>query len=151
MKYIAHRGNLLGPNTKLENLPPYIDDAINKSFDVEIDLWLKHNMLFLGHDEPMYMVTEHWLRTRISKLWIHCKNYLALEYCVSELNDANYFFHNVDDYTLTSKGYVWIYPNKPNIKNGICVLPEWSCDINNFIIEQPLVGVCSDYIQLLKR
>ena len=38
MKIISHRGNISGPDPKNENLPSYIDKALNQGLDVEIDL-----------------------------------------------------------------------------------------------------------------
>ena len=34
MHLIAHRGNISGPNPKRENTPEYIEEAIEKGFDV---------------------------------------------------------------------------------------------------------------------
>ena len=38
MKLIAHRGNIHGENPSEENKPEYIDAAIDKGYDVEIDV-----------------------------------------------------------------------------------------------------------------
>ena len=35
---ISHRGNVTGPNSDRENHPDYIDRAIEKGFDVEVDI-----------------------------------------------------------------------------------------------------------------
>ena len=45
MVLISHRGNLEGKNIELENDPTYIDSAIEKGFDVEIDLWVDNDGL----------------------------------------------------------------------------------------------------------
>lgn len=149
MFYIAHRGNLLGPNPEQENSPDYIDSAIEENFHVEIDLWSENGTLFLGHDNPTYEISWRWLRQRKYFLWVHCKNYEALSFCVKD-KTLDYFFHNIDDYTITSKGYIWIYPGKPEVENGICVLPEWNSDLDNMVFDSKLVGICSDYIQKYK-
>ena len=39
MFYISHRGNLKGPDRQNENKIEYINNALKKNFDVEIDLW----------------------------------------------------------------------------------------------------------------
>ena len=47
MFFISHRGNLKGPNKDEENKIEYIDKALKKNFDVEIDLWfVKKNFFF---------------------------------------------------------------------------------------------------------
>jgi|TARA_B100000959_G_C14826137_1_gene559891 hypothetical protein len=55
--------------------------------------------------------------------------------------DIHCFWHQKDDVTLTSKGYMWTYPGKLLTDNSITVLPE----INNDIPKKCL-GICSDYI-----
>ena len=50
MILISHRGNLNGPKPLMENSPAYIEIAIKKNFHVEIDVWIKKNNLYLGHD-----------------------------------------------------------------------------------------------------
>ena len=56
MFFISHRGNLYGPNKKEENKVDYINEAIKKKFDVEIDLWFVKNNFYLGHDEPKHKI-----------------------------------------------------------------------------------------------
>lgn len=143
---ISHRGNTQGSNKSEENHPNYIDKAIAKGFDVEIDLWgLKHGGLpFLGHDHGQYPINFEWLETRSQKLWIHCKDIYALDICFS--NNWHYFFHKDDTYTLTSKGFVWGYPGSiPSLNNFIKVLPEVeeSVDLN---VLAKVSGICSDKI-----
>ena len=41
MILISHRGNLKGINPQRENEPLYIVEALEKGFDVEIDVWWK--------------------------------------------------------------------------------------------------------------
>lgn len=48
MKFIAHRGNVFGPNIELENSPNYIYEAISMGYDVEVDLWVDHGNFFFG-------------------------------------------------------------------------------------------------------
>jgi hypothetical protein len=141
MILISHRGNIDGKQTNLENNPNYVDNAINLGYDVEIDVWLFNSEFYLGHDEPQFLISFDWLEKRKNKIWIHCKN---LD-CVSFLNDYNkdfnYFWHQTDDLTLTSFGYMWVYPGKQPIKNSISVLPE----INNDNVSK-CIGICSDVI-----
>ena len=49
------------------------------------------------------------------------------------------FFHQEDDVTLTSKGYLWTYTGKQLTENSIAVLP-------NDEITKKIAGVCSDFI-----
>ena len=141
MILISHRGNLDGKKEKLENHPDYIEDAIKKGFDVEIDVWFINNNFFLGHDKPQFKVNSKFLENR--KLWCHSKNSDALKE-LSKLN-CHFFWHNTDDYTITSRGFIWIYPGKPILKNGICVKAE---KIKNIYFD--CKGICSDFIESYK-
>ena len=78
MILISHRGNINGRFESYENEPNYIDLAIKKGFDVEIDIWYKDKLLWLGHDIPQYGVNIDWLKNRLPNLWIHCKNIDAM-------------------------------------------------------------------------
>lgn len=127
-KIISHRGNLHGPNPTLENKPTYIEETIKLGYDVEIDVWYK-NGWYLGHNYPQYKVTRKWLMDHAYGLWIHCKNLDALYAFVSKdnhigISSPNYFWHQEDDFTLTSHGFIWTYPNKQLTRLSICVLPE---------------------------
>ena len=144
MKLISHRGNINGKFKSYENEPNYIDKAILQGYDVEVDIWMLEGSLYLGHDEPQYGITQHWLNQRVDKLWIHCKNIEAVEW-FSLIQSFNYFWHQEDTLTLTSKGYIWAYPGKQPIKNSIAVMPEI---YNDSVIQ--CLGICSDYIQNYK-
>lgn len=145
---ISHRGNLNGRLPHRENEPAYIQEAIDAGYSVEIDMRVCGNDVWLGHDNSQYQVTLEWLQERQGYLWIHCKNREALEFCLS--HNLHCFWHDTDDYTMTSSGYVWAYPGKS--KAGvltILVMPElhWSVDL---IKQQPCFGVCSDYVAQIK-
>ena len=143
MILISHRGNINGPNPELENKPEYIDTAIYLGYDVEIDVQMIDNEIYLGHDRPQYKINIEWIYVRINKFWVHCKNIEAIEFFsyIENNNKINYFWHQEDTVTLTSKRYVWAFPGKQPIKNSVAVLPEVYKDPIN-----QCAGVCSDYI-----
>ena len=145
MRLISHRGNIDGRIEKRENSLIYIDEAIYLSYDVEIDIWMIAEELFLGHDSPQHKVEVSWIKDRAHRLWLHCKNTKALEFFNQHDYDVNYFWHQEDVATLTSKKCIWAYPGMQPIKNSIAVLPELC---NDNISE--CFGVCSDYIKKYK-
>jgi hypothetical protein len=148
--YIAHRGNLTGPNPEKENLPEYIVEAIDKGCHVEVDVWCIKNELYLGHDAPQYKIDECFLLQRHKVLWIHCKNLEALDYLLKYRN-LNVFVHDKDMATLTSHNYVWTYPGcKYYPKNSICVMPEWEVSDITHTEPQNYIGVCSDHVESIK-
>jgi hypothetical protein len=141
MILISHRGNINGRIEEAENRPDYIDDAIELGYDVEVDIWVIEGTFYLGHDEQQYGVTLDWLNKRKDKLWIHCKNIEAVEFFNLLFETYNYFWHQEDTVTLTSKGFIWAYPGKQPITRSIAVMPE----LFNDDISQCL-GICSDHI-----
>ena len=146
MILISHRGNINGKLESYENEPNYIDLAISKGYEVEVDVWYVDGVLYLGHDKPQYDVDFRWFRDRITKLWIHCKNIEALNYFKNCGYELNYFWHQEDDVTITSSGYFWTYPGKKLTKNSIAVMPETK-EFENIEIAS---GICSDYIEKYK-
>jgi hypothetical protein len=144
MILISHRGNLNGKILEQENKQEYIDTALNLGFDVEIDIRYSDGNLYLGHDVSKYLINLKWLMDRKHKLWIHCKNHQAIEYLNGK--DLNWFWHDNDDMTLTSKGFIWSHPKIQPLKNSIAVLPDnYKWNLKNCI------GICSDHINQYKK
>jgi hypothetical protein len=141
MILIAHRGNINGPNPIEENKPEYLLSTIEKGYHVELDLWYINNKLYLGHDNPQYNINIEFLLSNKDKIFCHCKNIQALHYMIKNSHDIEYFFHDNDDYVLTSKNHIWTFPGKELTKNSICVMPEW-------VGKKPIncYGICSDKI-----
>jgi|TARA_B100000315_G_C14499987_1_gene551857 hypothetical protein len=136
MILISHRGNLNG-KSNMENRPGYIHKALGQDFDVEIDVWwFGDGGYWLGHDKPQYHVDENFLEN--PRLWCHAKNIDAL-YKMNINSLIHCFWHQEDDVTLTSRGYLWTYPGKQLTSKSIAVLPEGK-------IPDDIAGVCSDYI-----
>jgi hypothetical protein len=140
MILISHRGNINGKFESYENEPNYIDSAINQGYDVEVDVWYIDGLIYLGHDKPQYGIDFRWIRDRVNKLWVHCKNVESLNWIRN--TSLHYFWHEQDTLTLTSKNHMWVYPGKQPIIGSIAVMPEiHNDDISNCL------GVCSDFIK----
>jgi len=145
MILISHRGNISRAIPERENDPRYISEAIANGFNVEVDVWFINGKFKLGHDKPTYDFPYQLLELQSNKLWIHCKNLEAIiQFNILDQPGIylNYFWHQEDDVTLTSKGYIWAYPGKQPIKNSIAVMPE----LNKDDLTQA-IGICSDYIK----
>ena len=150
MRYIAHRGLFEGPDLEKENSPNQIMDALGNGFDVEVDLRYLDNNFFLGHDDSQYKISQDFLVKNIEKLWIHCKNSACLD-VIASIKNANYFWHQEDDYTLTSKNFIWVYPGQPLPPNSVMVMPEWNANIDSLKLDSNLYGVCSDFVGKLRK
>lgn len=146
MKLIAHRGLLKGPDTKKENHPDQIMEAVNLGFECEIDLRVENSILFLGHDEPQYQIDIDFLLDQ--PFWIHAKNLNAL-YWLSNTK-FNYFWHQEDDFILTSHGFIWTFPGKPLTDRSVCVMPELN-DPTFDSLDLNCLGICSDYMLQIKN
>jgi len=138
MLLISHRGNLNGIQKKRENSPTYINEALSKGYDVEVDVRFTDDKFFLGHDTNQYKVNKEFLENK--RIWCHAKTVEAL--MALEKTNAHYFWHQEDDYTITSKGFIWTYPGKKLFLKSICVLPE---KFNYKKIK--CSGICSDFIE----
>jgi len=138
---IAHRGNTNGRVEELENSPDYVEYALGLGYDVEIDLWVIDGEIYLGHDSPSYKVDFSWLKNNSDRMWVHCKNIEAIIFLQSAGENINYFWHENDKVTLTSKNFIWAFPGSQPIQNSIAVLPE----INDDNVSS-CVGICSDFI-----
>tara|TARA_R110000824_G_scaffold63133_2_gene166367 strand:+ start:777 stop:1163 length:387 start_codon:yes stop_codon:yes gene_type:complete len=104
---VAHRGNTRGKNPSDENSPKYVKETLAKGFHVEVDVWLFNKEWFLGHDDPRYPIAEEFLEN--DKLVCHAKNEDALHRMLKNKN-IHCFWHENDFLTITSKGWVWKYP-----------------------------------------
>ena len=153
MKLIAHRGNVTGPDPSKENNPDYIQQAVDQGYDVEVDVRYStvDNFLYLGHDEPQYKVDWYWVSSLKERLWVHCKNIEALYEFSRGTSGFNYFWHQEDNFTLTSKNYIWTYPNKAYTPLSVIVMPELNKNLDNFVDMRAYncFGICSDYVGYL--
>lgn len=150
MKFIAHRGNISGPNPEKENSIPYIQYALSKGFDVEIDLRYIGGKWFLGHDFGQYPVEFSFIWKHRINLWCHAKNLEAL-YELLKYPAINCFWHQEDYYTITSKRFIWVYPGRELLPKSICVMPERAkYSVENL---KQCSGICSDnldkYLQIV--
>tara|TARA_R100000808_G_C2154909_1_gene166402 strand:+ start:5197 stop:5652 length:456 start_codon:yes stop_codon:yes gene_type:complete len=151
MILIAHRGNTEGPQPEKENHPDYIDKAISLGYDVEVDIWGSFDTkLYLGHDTLQYEVEPEWIFKRVNKLWLHAKNIQALFSFSQQAMGACIFWHQKDDYTLTSNGFLWTYPGAILTPKSICVMPEKVPETYNEQDLKNCAGVCSDFISRYK-
>jgi len=143
MKIISHRGNLNGSDKSIENSPIHIQNIIdNYNLDVEIDVWyFETGQWFLGHDFPQYSIEDYFLLHNADKIWCHAKNLQALLHL--KFLNVNYFWHQNDDFTLTSNGFIWTYPNMPVTINSVIVDLSENWITKNY----KCYAICADYIK----
>lgn len=145
MIYIAHRGLFNGPNPLLENNPEQVEEAIRQGYQCEVDLWIDDG-LKLGHDDAQYSINESWLN---DSMWIHAKNIEALLWLTSTKH--KFFWHEVDQFTLTSNGYIWSFPGCKLTEHSIMVMPEHTDITLENTRQVNCYGICSDFINKIKE
>ena len=136
---ISHRGNLTGKKPERENTPDYINAALAQDYKCEVDVFGYQNKLYLGHDNAQIETTINYLQQ--DGIIAHAKNLDALAIMLQA--NIHCFYHHNDDYTLTSRNWIWAFPGLPGtlVYPCIAVLPEnYATDVTNFD------GVCSDFI-----
>jgi len=148
MIFISHRGNIEGIVSERENSPDYIDEAIKAGYEVEIDVRCKEGSLFLGHDYAQHPITLSWLLYRKNDLWLHIKDYESL--FIIDGHDLRYFWHQQDDFTLTSDGYIWSHDFKNKMTHR-CIVPLLSLSEVKEYSQTDFYAVCSDYVESCVR
>ena len=140
---ISHRGNTRGVDI-LENKPEFIDRAITKGYDVEVDIRYVDQTFYLGHDTPDYIVDTKWIQNRSKNIWFHCKNlYAAIK--LEKMGNIKYFCHSLDPFTtIKPVGLFWVHDLNLKINNS-CVIPLLSeQDIEKYNGQQPY-AICTDF------
>lgn len=152
MRLISHRGNLAGPIPERENKPDYIQEAIDKGYDVEIDVRLNTVGMFLGHDTPDYGTTLEWLLDRKESLWVHAKDFNSLDLLLAQ--GMRVFYHQLEKHTIIGNTrIIWSHDiSEADLRSIIPVIGE--SDVVSFMAEgrteAPFYGICSDFVESLK-
>jgi len=172
---ISHRGNQFGPALFLqdENTWNSIQNAVKFGFHVEIDLWHVHENEIkenkenkenkekefkCGHESHWWSIlTFEQIHQYRHQLWIHTKSIPMLsqliqynQKCIGQDKDQqwHYFFHQQDDVTLTSDGWMWTFP-RPHLyldpDHSIAVLPEYHPQTLIKCKQNEVKGICTDY------
>jgi hypothetical protein len=144
MIIISHRGYENGEEKSIENKPIQINKMLKNQYHVEIDVWKTQEGLYLGHDYPKYKIKIDFLKRE--GLWCHAKNPQALQYMLR--NNIHCFWHQSDDYTVTSKNFIWAYPGyQTNGLKTVLLYPERFPIINY----KKYYAICTDYPKQYKE
>ena len=138
MLAIAHRGNFDGPS-KFENEPNHVLKTWRMGYDVEVDVSYIDGKFYLGHDTPDYEVDSSFLQ--MTGVWCHAKTIEAL-HAMLDYEGINCFWHQEDDFTLTSKNYIWTYPGKFGTRRSVIVDLHKNWILKNY---SGVFGICTDY------
>mgnify|MGYP001254295036 FL=1 len=139
MRLISHRGNLDGPQ-ECDNVISTLEE-VSKEMLVEVDVWYMQHGWYLGHDGPERAVSFDFIAN--PNFILHAKNLQAL--CKLTGTNLHYFWHQEDDFTLTSKQLIWTYPRKEVTPRSIIV-----CQTAEEAVEystKDVWGICTDFIK----
>lgn len=146
MIFISHRGNIDQIIPERENSPDYIDEAIAQGYDVEMDIRLINNELFLGHDHPDYAIGLQWLLDRKNFLWVHTKNFAALSFLIDQ--DLRIFYHQKENHTIIHNCNI-IWSHELSEANEKSIIPLLSIDNIYNWNKRNVYGICSDFVNKL--
>jgi hypothetical protein len=107
IQFIAHRGNITGPEPTFENRIEYLLHAYDTCGGIECDIQMHNGQLYFGHDDPQEIVSPDLIMQ--DNWFCHAKDLDSLS-ALLELG-AHTFWHQKDTVTLTSKGFIWCYPH----------------------------------------
>ena len=127
MLIISHRGNMEGPYVEnhIGIIKRQMIDYPDPKLFFEVDVWwwrdVDHTDKFMiGHDKPMYRGVDIEFLTN-PKIICHAKNLQTFQRLLQI--QAHCFLHDKDEAALTSRGWIWKYPeilNQDGTLAGIC-------------------------------
>lgn len=148
MRFISNCGNTTGPDLAQENMPEYVQKALDQDFHVVVDVWIVPTedttkfQLSLGANSPQYPVPLELLQNE--KVIARCKNLQTLQILMDNK------VHCVLDSTstqLTTQNLIWNGPGvRQIVPNTIVNMPEILTTNYAGILPSIKEGICSNYI-----
>jgi len=143
IEIISHRGNTDGPQKK-DNVASKLEQTA-KNMLVEVDVWNIDKQWYLGHDAPEAETSIYFISNK--NFILHAKNLQALDYLTD--TDLHYFWHQEDDFTLTSNNLIWTYPNGEVTTKSIIVCQTLE-EVETYK-DEDIWGLCTDYVEDARR
>lgn len=143
-QFIAHRGNTQGSQPTFENRIEYLLHAYDICGAVEVDIQSHNDKMYFGHDEPQELVSIDLIMQ--DNWFCHAKDLESLGKLLKL--GAHTFWHQKDTVTLTSRGYIWCYPDVYLIDERAIWL-----DFENKFTDMEMIGgwgLCSDRYPLIR-
>jgi len=143
IEIISHRGNTSGPQKK-DNIASKLEQTA-KNMLVEVDVWNIDKQWYLGHDAPEAETSIHFISNK--NFILHAKNLQALTYLTD--TDLHYFWHQEDDFTLTSNNLIWTYP-KGEVTTKSIIVCQTLEEVAKYK-DEDIWGLCTDYAEDARR
>ena len=146
MILISHRGNINGVEGK-ENHPDYIDRAIEKGYDVEIDVRQDNRTgYYLGHEQMKHHLEKSGLIGLKQNLSRPAQDFGSLEILLILV--LRVFYHDKELHTIIGNTQViWSHNIEEASQNSIIPLLELDkLQVWKDMIDEDVYGICSDYV-----
>lgn len=142
---ISHRGNTDGMNPVRENSVSYIKEALEKGYQVMVDLWLvgtEH--LAMGTERALHAVDLAFLKE--NNVICHAQTVETLEFLLA--HEVHCFYATGADHrALTNGGLIWTQGDPKITQRCIMAMPEWFIPDLSSLAHIKCSGICSDRIQ----
>jgi hypothetical protein len=144
VRILAHRANYDGPGSG-ENSRDALDACVSLGFEVELDIWARGEVLWVGHDDPLWPCDPAHLRS--IPVLAHAKNIEAAAALAA--SNVPFFCLDGDDFGMCSTGEIWTNYGAPAVASSIVCSPELvGADepITAFLARhRHVAGVCTDH------
>lgn len=140
VKFIAHRGNIAGPQPTFENTDGYLKHAYANDCFVEVDIIKYQDKLYYGHDDPKQLADLEFLFN--PGVYCHAK---TLDTLIALLDmKLTCFWHENDQVTLTSDDKIWCYPGHHPVHHSAIWLDLHNKPLPKENLDK-IYAVCGDY------
>jgi hypothetical protein len=144
---ISNKGNINGIVPERENSIQYVQEALDLGFLVVVDVFLiGQNQVATGCEVPQYSTTVEFLKN--TNIICRAQSIECLEFLLS--NQVHCFYHKHDRCSLTNGGLLWTRPGSNITKSCVFNLPEIIMPDVTTIKDIECVGICSNFIKLIK-
>lgn len=160
MLIVAQKGLVYGPDAEVENSPELLENTMSSDILCHCDIWWYKEKWWLGEYRPQYQISEKWLETYRSFLFLHIRNYQGISK-ICEYNEKYTWFSLFNNKICTASNGHLIATDFLGVKNLIILSPEKSINLNtiqnlkeNFKTEnhdKELKGFITKYVNLIKE
>jgi hypothetical protein len=162
MLLIAKKGLVAGADEDIENSPELILNTIATETFVECDLWWYKDRWWLGDYRPQYQIDNKWLEKTHQWLFIHAKNYAAVQKMSEKGTYYTWFYWNKEPLVHTNQRHLiqfekgicqdcFLYSPEDSIKFQSTPKSEYKSKLLEYNKNLKYKGIISSYVNLLKE
>ena len=152
MLYISYQGIFDGKDYEDANTPDQIGRSFNNGYSCMVDVWRIDTTLYVGSEQAPIAVSDKYLQG--NRFWIKCGNQETYDWFTTQSlrQYPNYFYQpNSMVNALTSSNRLWTPGTVPVNDTSIIALPEITDRGLLSTVHLRCYGVCSTYLNFIKR